>query len=50
MKNREYFLRPDLKEYTPKFLLFCNYCNFSINKFADINKKDYICRIKIEGI
>ena len=48
--NKEQFYRKDFETFKPKYYLFCNNCNFSINKFADINKKDYICRIKIQEI
>jgi hypothetical protein len=38
------------KNYNSKIKLFCNKCKFEVNKFADVKKESYICRVKIEEI
>jgi len=47
MKTKEYFLREDLATYKPKFKMLCAICEFKIEKFAQVNNKPYICRIKL---
>ena len=40
MKNREYFLRQDIKTYKKKFLRLCNKCEF---KLVNVKDNSYIC-------
>lgn len=35
------------KDYKSKIKLYCNKCEFSINKFGSVKKNSYLCRVKI---
>lgn len=50
MKTKEYFLREDLATYKPKFKMLCDVCEFKVEKFAQVNDKPYIYRIKIQEL
>lgn len=50
MKNRTYFLREDLDTYKPKFKMLCCETRLETKKFAQVDRKDYVCRIKIEQL
>jgi len=50
MKDKSYFFREDLDTYKPKFKLLCLSCNFEVKKFALMENKDYICRVKITSV
>jgi|GEM_PF-6242546 len=54
MKNRTYFLREDLDTYKPKFKMLCAEkrieAEIKFEKFAQVDRKDYICRIKIQDL
>lgn len=48
MKDRSYFLRPDIATYEKKFLLLCNLCKVDNIKLGVQEQKPHVKRIKIE--
>lgn len=50
MKDRSYFLRPDLTTYKKKFLLLCNHCKPDDIKLGVQQNETHTKRIKIEEI
>lgn len=50
MKNKEYFLREDLKTYKPKYLLVCNKCYLIPYIYKVGEQKPHTKIIKIEEI
>lgn len=51
MKDRSYFLRPDLATYDKKFLLLCNKCETNVTIVEKVKQTTHHNpRIKIEEI